>query len=140
MGAGEMVFYSHKKKKWVTQETEAARAPGPAGRKTGGHGQGGGHAKAEILVAPFTRNQSVSQQQSYQRRNMGPGLSGTNNSMSFLNIHCVLGTTHKYSVSCDCPHGPWGTVGGAGTRTQRESLSSGRGGHTESTAEVGRAE
>lgn len=71
---------------------------------------------------------------------MGPGLPGTNNSTSFLNVHCVLGTTHKYSVSCDCPHGPWGTVGGAGIRTQRESLASRRGGHTEATAEAGRAE
>ena len=115
-------------------------APGPAGRETEGHRQGGGHVKAEILVAPFTRNQSVSQQQSYQRRNMGPGLPGMNNNMSFLNVHCVLGTMHKYSVSCDCPHGPWGTVGGAGTRIQRESLFSQRGGHTEATAEVGRAE
>lgn len=71
---------------------------------------------------------------------MGPGLPGMNNNMSFLNVHCVLGTMHKYSVSCDCPHGPWGTVGGAGTFTQRKSLSSRRGDHTEATAEVGRAE
>ena len=32
MGAGEMVFYSHKKKEWVTPETEAA---GPLGLQEG---------------------------------------------------------------------------------------------------------
>lgn len=52
-----MVFYSHKKKKWVTQEIEAAWAPGPAGRETEGHGQGGGRAKAESrwLLSPEIR-------------------------------------------------------------------------------------
>lgn len=39
---------------------------------------------------------------------MGPGLPGTNNSTSFLNVHCILGTVHKRPVSCDSPHDPRG--------------------------------
>lgn len=128
-----------RRKKWVTQEIEAAWAPRPAGRRRRDTDRRGSRAKAD-LVGSFTRNQvfpNLTLKLPEEEHGTWPS-GARNNSTSFLNVHCVLGTTHKYSVSCDCPMV-------LGARWEGRTLHSERawpagGVATPTTAEVGRAE